>query len=381
MVGKVMLESVITAHTDALDAYFAPTRHIPLTSSVDIRHAGYKIASVDCNLFPAGLHLLHNPDPKILARALQPFTPSRVLIIPEAHTKNLNPLESSLTLAHMLKQCGIQTGFGWIKPIGEPLIIKSLSKEDVLCEPIFLENNKLRTKSLLPDLIILTNDCTEGYPTSFDHAIQPIVPSYMLGWHKRLKSNHAAKYNERATKVAALLGIDPFQLTVDYEAAPSLSESLDALAEKAQTLLDRLTKRYKEQGIKTRPSLFMKNNAGTYGMGVMHIASIDELFELNRRDKNKMQIGKHRQVVRSLLLQEALVTIDRVHGAAAEPVITSIQDTVLGGFYRYHKERSALDNLNATNMAFAPLEPSLTHKLVARIAAHAAADELQESMS
>src|SRR5689334_22792469 len=65
-----------------------------LTCSVDLRNAGFKIAAVDTNLFPAGFNNL-NPDfYPLCIQAAQNFISQRyphcqkILIIPENHTRN-----------------------------------------------------------------------------------------------------------------------------------------------------------------------------------------------------------------------------------------------------------------------------------------------------
>ena len=68
---------------------------VPFYASVDIRNAGYKIAPVDTNLFPAGFNNLNPAFEPLCIQAVQMAvehinTPiDRILIIPENHTRNL----------------------------------------------------------------------------------------------------------------------------------------------------------------------------------------------------------------------------------------------------------------------------------------------------
>ena len=74
----------------------------PFYASVDLRNAGFKLAPVDTNLFPAGFNNL-NPDFLHLSVqaamvAIEKICPEahRLLIIPENHTRNTYYLRNLL---------------------------------------------------------------------------------------------------------------------------------------------------------------------------------------------------------------------------------------------------------------------------------------------
>ena len=56
-----------------------------------------------------------------------------------------------------------------------------------------------------------------------------------------------------------------------------------------------------------------------------------------------------------VLVQEGVVTHERMHDAVAEPVVYMMDRYVVGGFYRVHADRAEDENLNAPGSSFVPL--------------------------
>ena len=56
-----------------------------------------------------------------------------------------------------------------------------------------------------------------------------------------------------------------------------------------------------------------------------------------------------------VIIQEGVLTHERILVAVAEPVVYMIDRYVVGGFYRVHAERGRDENLNAPGMHFEPL--------------------------
>ena len=87
----------------------------------------------------------------------------------------------------------------------------------------------------------------------------------------------------------------------------------------------------------------------------MTVRDAAELNELGRRTKNKMSVIKEGQAVSEVIIQEGVLTHERVNDAVAEPVVYMLDRYVVGGFYRVHAERGVDENLNAPGAAFVPL--------------------------
>ena len=101
--------------------------------------------------------------------------------------------------------------------------------------------------------------------------------------------------------------------------------------------------------------MVVKADNGTYGMGIMTVRDAKELESLNRRTKNKMNVIKDGQVVNDVIIQEGVLTNERVNDAVAEPVVYMLDRYVVGGFYRVHADRGVDENLNAPGASFVPL--------------------------
>ena len=122
-----------------------------------------------------------------------------------------------------------------------------------------------------------------------------------------------------------------------------------------EQVLKKTAKKYREYGIKEKPYVVVKADAGTYGMGVMVVNDASQLKNLNRRERNKMSIVKEGLEVSDVIIQEGVYTFEKVNEAVAEPVVYMIDRYVVGGFYRVHTDRGPDENLNAPGMHFVPL--------------------------
>ena len=86
-----------------------------------MRNAGFKVAPVDMNLFPAGFNNL-NPDFMSLSiQAVQAtfehFHPkcNRILLLPESHTRNQFYLENLAVLQEILVKSGFDVRVGSLR--------------------------------------------------------------------------------------------------------------------------------------------------------------------------------------------------------------------------------------------------------------------------
>ncbi len=343
--------------------------------SVDLRDSGGKIAPVDCNLFPAGFNNICEYDleasPPLFRQQIEKLAkkhgisvPEKILIIPESHTENKFYLENLYYLKSILEEAGFETAFGRYDPNcnGSPNVMELRShSEKKIVQATIKKNGSLleTTTGFVPDWIILNNDFSQGYPECLEGVSQPILPPFQMGWHSRKKSTHFAYYNQLAEEFARLLGIDPWAITIASEAVPQVNFNenigVDRVIAVAEKMLAELQKKHLELGIERKPALFIKNDSGTYGMGIMVIESIDELRNMNRRTKNKMSVGKGKSAIEQVIIQEGIPTIVTTDNFSAEPVIYMMGEELIGGFIRANSERSDMENLNSQGMFFRKL--------------------------
>jgi glutamate--cysteine ligase len=119
--------------------------------------------------------------------------------------------------------------------------------------------------------------------------------------------------------------------------------------------LTKIKRKYKEYGINEKPFVVVKADNGTYGMGIMTVRDVSDLDLLNRKTRNKMSVIKDGQVVSDVIIQEGVLTNERMNDAVAEPVVYMMDRYVVGGFYRVHADRGVDENLNAPGASFVPL--------------------------
>jgi glutamate--cysteine ligase len=131
-------------------------------------------------------------------------------------------------------------------------------------------------------------------------------------------------------------------------------------------LLGKIRRKYKEYGINEKPFVIVKADNGTYGMGIMTVRDSRELEELNRRTRNKMSVTKDGQELTEVIIQEGVLTSERMNAAVAEPVVYMMDRYVVGGFYRVHADRGIDENLNAPGAQFVPLAFAQANQLPRR---------------
>jgi len=340
-------------------------RTIPFYTSVGLRNCGFKLAPVDTNLFPGGFNNL-NPDflplcVQAAQSAIEKICPEArgVLLIPENHTRNLYYLENVAQIALILKQAGLMVRIGSLLPdINRPTPLALPGGANLLLEPLQRKGNRLALENFDPCVVLLNNDLSAGVPDILQNLEQTVLPPLEAGWATRRKSRHFAAYDHVAAEFAELAGIDPWLINpyfsvcgeIDFQARTGE----ERLAEQVDAILKKMRQKYAEYGVKDAPFVIVKADAGTYGMGVMTVKDASEVRNLNRKQRNKMAVGKEGMQVHEVLVQEGVYTFESIGDAVAEPVVYLIDHYVVGGFYRVHTERGVDENLNAPGMQFVP---------------------------
>lgn len=347
----------------------------PFYSSVDIRNAGFKLAPVDTNLFPGGWN---NLTEEMLPLAVQAAMASiekicpearNLLIIPENHSRNTFYLSNVAQLQRIFKMAGLNVRIGSISPeIKKPTEVQLPHGESVLLEPVIRSKRRLGLKHFDPCTILLNNDLSAGAPGILEELYeQYLLPPLHAGWSVRRKSRHFQSYEEVSKRFGKLLGIDPWLINplFSHSEGVDFAENLgmDTLEAQVDLVLTKVRRKYKEYGIKEKPFAVVKADNGTYGMGVMTVRDAKELEELSRKSRNKMGVIKDGQTVHNVIVQEGVLTQERMNNAVAEPVVYMVDRYVVGGFYRMHPERGIDENLNAPGAGYVPLAFAQSTKL------------------
>ena len=339
----------------------------PFYCSVDIRNAGFKLAPVDTNLFPGGWNNLTDEMLPLAVQAamaaIEKICPEarNLLIIPENHTRNTHYLANVVQLKRIFNMAGLNVRIGSISPDVKKTTTVTLPHGDtVTLEPVIRSKRRIGLKDFDPCTILLNNDLSSGVPGIVEELYeQYLLPPLHAGWSVRRKSRHFQSYEEVAKRFGKLLGIDPWLINPLFGRSEGIDFAngvgMEGLAEQVDVLLAKVRRKYKEYGIKEKPFAIVKADNGTYGMGVMTVRDAKELAELPRKSRNKMGMIKDGQTVHDVIIQEGVLTQERMNNAVAEPVVYMMDRYVVGGFYRMHPERDVDENLNAPGAGFVPL--------------------------
>jgi glutamate--cysteine ligase len=305
-------------------------------------------------------------------------------------------------LRRILEGVGLAVRLGSLIPdLKAPMEVEAANGDKLLLEPIVRKGNRAGLEGFDPCAVLLNNDLSGGIPQILRGIEQRVVPALVAGWTTRRKSHHFHVYDRVAEGFAKLVGIDPWVINPFFSQCGKVNfnekEGEDCLAANVEFVLNEIREKYAHYGITEQPFVIVKADAGTYGMGIMTVKSVDDVRNLNRKTRNKMSTIKEGQPVQEVLIQEGVYTFESVNGAVAEPVIYMMDQFVVGGFYRVHTERGIDENLNSPGAKYVPLafetdchapdcggEPGdplnrfYTYGVVARLANLAAAIEIEE---
>ena len=340
----------------------------PFYTSVDIRNAGFKLAPVDTNLFPAGWNNLSEPMLPLAVQAamaaIEKVCPEarNLLIIPENTLRtDLSYLHNVAQLERIFRMAGLNVRIGSIDPdLREATRFTLHNGHTLLVEPVLRTERRLVLRDFDPCTILLNNDLSSGMPGILeDLHEQNLLPPLHAGWNVRHKGTHFACYDDVAKRFGKMLGIDPWLINPLFAPCGEVDltdpHGLDGVRHQVDTVLTRIRRKYKEYGIHEKPFVLVKPDNGTYGMGIVTVhdaAELDDLSCQSRKDLNHLKGG---QPVSKVIVQEGVLTQERIHDAAAEPVVYLMDRYVVGGFYRMHQERGVDENLNTVGAKYVPL--------------------------
>lgn len=367
-----LIKNLIERRTRDIDAWFeAQWRGIqPLPYfSCDVRHADYKMGIVDTNLFPGGFNNLCNSFTAKTVAALKTYFQTHypkvrnVGLIAESHTRNKFYLLNVLRLHDLIERAGLKCRVTMIAP-------QSLEKNEIFLEKDLkltvykpqLAGQQLSLGSdFACELVLSNNDFSAGVSGDWHDLNIPIIPNVNLGWHRRSKTTHFALYTELVAAFAREFALDPWLMTAKMQTVTLETENLlDELARASDDLIAEIQKKYTEYNVPETPYVFIKNDAGTYGLGLITAFSGDEVRELNRKRRNKLFASKGDREPQRFLIQEGIPTADNYSGFPIEPVLYGIGKDVVGGFFRIHDEKTIFESLNSPGMSFSCL---CLHKL------------------
>jgi glutamate--cysteine ligase len=331
----------------------------PFYTSVDVRNAGFKLAPVDSNLFPGGWNHL---TPEMMPLAVQAAMAAIEKICPEAKNLLLVPdhrtdsfyLSNLAQLQRIFYQAGLNVRLGSLSnDIKEPTAFELPGGESITLEPLIRSKRRLGLKHFDPCTILLNNDLGAGVPGILeDLHEQYLLPPLHAGRPTRRKSQHFKAYEEVSKRFGKLLGMDHWLINPMFIACGELdlraSAGLEALRGHADALLGKVRRKYKEYGINEKAFVVLKLDNGSAGLVPFTLRDAKDVDSLVGRLSPEQLAGE-------FILQEGVLTNERINAAVAEPVVYMMDRYVVGGFYRVHAERGTDEYLNAPGASFVPL--------------------------
>ena len=371
------LEQRILDTTPAIERWFRLEwmEHTPpFYCSVDVRNAGFKLAPVDTNLCPDGWNNL-TPDMLPLAvqagmAAIEKICPEarNLLILPESQPQNSFYWSNMLQLKRVFHQAGLNVRFGSLSPdVDQNVTLNLPTGETVTIEPLIRTDRRLGLKDFDPCTILLNNDLSAGIPGILeDLNEQYLLPPLHATDTIRRKSRHFKAYEEVSKRFGKLLGIDPWLINPMFAQCGDVNfaegTGMDGLSANVDALLTKVKRKYKEYGINEKPFVVVKSDGGggdgAGGMGIMTVRDVKDLDALISKAKARaLKCGevKGRRASPEVIIQEGVLTHERVNAAVAEPVVYMMDRYVVGGFYRIHADRSAEESLSAPGASYVPL--------------------------
>lgn len=404
---KLELEQFLCQHYDDINAWIDEAQSKlpqPLTSSVDVRESKTKFAPVDHNMYPAGFNNVCSKDLvscaenfKIAFGRIKPG-PTRIGILPESHTKNKYYLDHLYQLKNTLEMSGSEVILFSPDAVlfSEVSQTSSLKLESFSGHEITIQQAQVMDGQFIStspgikfdlDMIVLNNDQSIPLEVDWKAITTPIMPSPYAGWFKRQKNIHFRHYRNIANTFATHFDINPDLIQAQFAPADNVDfntkEGLEELALKVDEVLKTLG---------PDSSVFVKASQGTYGMGISVVSSGDEIRSMNRKIRNKMDVGKNNLKFTSVLIQEGVETILKYDEAPAEVTIYLVDGKSSGGFLRTNPLKGTQSNLNSQGMVYrkfciSEIKQDCDHQIkevaysvIARLSTLAAAYEMKELM-
>jgi len=342
-------------------------------NSIDLRHSSYKISAIDTNCYPAGFNNLSDSGKNTAENLVKKFLSNNFLsslknifIIPENHTRNMRYLENLAIIVEILQRQNCQVFIATYNPeITLKTVLTLENQSTITLYPLQKISGKLAIiddskQNIFADLAILNNDLTNGVPEILNNVSTPINPPLAMGWHQRTKSQHFTIYNQTADEVAKILNLDPWLISSMHEHCEDVdfkeSIGIECLAKNVENLLKKIAEKYLEYNIKDEPYCYIKADNGTYGMAVWSVSNPQDVIDINKKERNKMNMLKGSTQTSKVMIQEGIITSDKINNNPCEPMIYMINGEVAQNLFRTNDSRDERISLNASGASFYNLE-------------------------
>jgi glutamate--cysteine ligase len=362
-------DKIVAKHTELQKWYKDRVipKHIPFYCSFDIRDSGFKIAPVDANLYPAGFNNICQTDKESSFDLAKDYIQSHygssiknIGLLVEEHTSNFFYWDNVYWIKTLLTEAGYNVRVLLPNEHTDKKTFKSASGFSVEAYPITIDPEGRVSSEDKLDLIISNNDFSTAFDSWAKDVSTPINPPLSMGWHSRTKDSFFKVYNELVEEFCEITDLSCAMLKIKTETFDGFDlkneESISKLTQACERFFDELKADYEKTGIPYSPYMFIKNNAGTYGLGIIEVKNPTDIQSWNYKSRKKMKAAKGGRDIHSVILQEGIPTIVKNQDDfVAEPAIYMIGSRLAGGFLRVNERKGPEDNLNAPGAVFSRL--------------------------
>ena len=120
--------------------------------------------------------------------------------------------------------------------------------------------------------------------------------------------------------------------------------------------MKKISEKYLEYNINDEPYCYIKADNGTYGMAVWSVSNPQDVIDINKKERNKMNMLKGSTQTSKVMIQEGIITADKINNNPCEPMIYMINGEVVQNLFRTNDSRDERISLNASGASFYNLE-------------------------
>ena len=335
----------------------------PVYSSFDIRDSGHKICPVDANIFPAGFNNICDVDKensvKLMGDYLRTHYPQYhkpIILLAEEHTHNAYYWENIFTIKQLVEAAGFQIKIAIPREFDGFLEVKSIVGHELKVFSANKKENYLIVDGNESELVINNNDFSSDYSSWIEGLDVPMNPPFRLGWFWRRKEDFFKQYNQLVEQFSRIIDIPLNSLNIKTVSFKNFDinddQSRSQLADQVDTFLEQLADEYQRNHIQSKPYVFIKNNSGTYGLGIIKVATGADIREWSYKSRKKMKASKGGGGFNEVIIQEGVPTKYQTQDESAEPAIYLIGQKLAGGFLRTHSKKGPDDNLNSPGAVY-----------------------------
>lgn len=363
---KELVHKAIVNNRSAVNEWFCShTRgfKFPFYASFDLRESKFKVAPVDANIFPAGFNNICQTDKDSSVEHVREFLHQHypdvkglIGLVAEEHTSNAFYWENVLTLKNLIEGAGYRVEISIPRLLPQPLQVESVNGHKMTIHSAQRVDNRVLINGEEAELLISNNDFTEEYVDWMQGLDVRMNPPHALGWHRRRKQDFFNHYNQLASSFCEVIDVDPWLLTVQTERFPAFDinseESRLKLANQVDHMIDSLRRDYAAHSEDEEPFVFIKNSAGTYGLGVLQAQSGEDVKSWSYKSRKKMKAVKGGGNITEVIIQEGIASDMIDEGVTSEPAIYMIGQKLAGGFLRTHEKKGPRESLNSPGAVY-----------------------------